>query len=189
MNANIYQGLCQKYHDQKLNELSKAAGAAYNRAIKAVQDQTAAYKEQDGNEVIELIKKLVTAPAAMDRMVKFTYDEFKKRDAGMDKGVQVALIEYSIQYKVNKDRITYYYESNYTNPLSDYVFEDNNYKLLTTDAQCCAVALVLGQSLYHMLKSDPVYEMADITATGDYSLIKFKISYPNPDHTEATSLF
>jgi len=189
VNHDAYQTIHRKYYDQKMAELTKAAGTAYNKSIKAVQAQTEVYRMQDGSEVIELIKKLVTAPAAMKGMVDFAYNEFKKRDNGMDKGVHVALIEYSIEYKVNRDRITFYYESKYSNPLSDFVFEENNYKLLTSDAQCCAVALVLGQTLYLRLKNDPVYEMADISAGGDYSLIKFRISYPNPNHTEAISLF
>ncbi len=147
------------------------------------------YDRDDSKELKDLILKLTGIPHALDGMVAFTYDEIKKRDAGMDKDTYVSLIEFTVSYTVNRDRIDYTYDSGYSNPLSSFVFEKNNYSLLESDAQCAAVAIVLGQTIVMKLKGDPDFEMADVSASGSYNTIEMKISYPNINHQEAIRLF
>ncbi|MBQ1523791.1 MAG: hypothetical protein IIZ55_01485, partial [Firmicutes bacterium] len=91
--------------------------------------------------------------------------------------------------EVFRDRIQYIYDSGYSNPLSEFLFEENNYKLLSSDAQCCAVALVVGQRVVDMLKEDPGLELADISAKGNYAYIDLHIAYPNPEHERKIELF
>ena len=186
---DIKLGFRQKRFTERFAPLSKQIEAKYKEERKKAQNKISKSTNDETEEILSLIKKLCSAPGAMDTMVDHAYKEFKKRDNGMDKGVHVSTIHYTVQYSVTKDRIIYYYESKYTNPLSSFVFEENNYKLLTSEAQCCAVALVLGQYLTWRLQNDPVYEMASITASGNYALINFEISYPNMAHKEAISLF
>ena len=52
-----------------------------------------------------------------------------------------------------------------------------------------AVAIVLADQLYKKMKEDPRYELATITMDGEGSRIHFEISYPNPNHKEAISIF
>jgi len=185
----IWRHFYEKNYASKSKELTDAAEAEYERKMREYRSRLVDQFGRDHSEVVSLIKKLQTVPAFMDKMVRFTYDEIKKRDGGMDKSPHVDMIDYHVRYEVFRDRIQYIYDSGYSNPLSEFLFEENNYKLLSSDAQCCAVALVVGQRVVDMLKEDPGLELADISAKGNYAYIDLHIAYPNPEHERKIELF
>jgi|GEM_PF-2137868 len=136
------------------------------------------------NEILPLVKRLLGSPNDLGEIADHTYGEIKKRDQGADKGVQVDMIRHHVRYEVKPDRIDYYYDSNYTNPRSSFIFEKNNFKPLGSDAACCAIALALGELVCGLLRDDPAFEMADIRPSGIFNTIDLHVSYPNPAHTQ-----
>ncbi len=138
---------------------------------------------------LPLIQKLCEDPSPIDQIITHTYQELLKRDEGMEKGKEIAMIRYSFYISVQENAVIYYYESGYMNPRSSFVFEKNNFRPLNGTSQTVAVTIVLADQLYKKMKEDPRYELATISMYGEGSRIHFEISYPNPNHKEAISIF
>ena len=161
----------------------------YQRRLVSARYRRSSKTDELTGEILPLVKRLLDSPNDLGEIADHTYGEIKKRDQGADKGIQVDMIRHHVRYEVKPDRIDYYYESNYTNPLSSFKFDDHNFMRLETCVQCAAVALALGQLTADRLRSDPVFELADVWASGSLASIDLAISYPNPAHTRKKRIF
>ncbi len=180
--------LLDQFRKKRIEEITESdqgyMDSRYEAKVEAIRTREEVQDLRNAEEILPLVKKLLDAPEDLREVARFTCEEIRKRDSGMDKGNHVALIDYTVRFAVSRERIDYYYDSNYTNPRSSFIFEKNNFKPLGSDTACCAIALALGELVCGMLRDDPAFEMADIRPSGIFNTIDLHVSYPNPAHTQ-----
>ena len=184
-----YKAEAEERRNAELEETEKQEyDVFFAKEKSALENEENRLKEQWEN-TLPLIQKLCEDPSPISQIITNAYQELLKRDEGMEKGKEIAMIRYSFYVSVQENAVMYYYESGYMNPRSSFVFEKNNFRPLNGTSQTVAVTIVLADQLYKKMKEDPRYELATISMYGEGSRIHFEISYPNPNHKEAISIF
>lgn len=81
----------------------------------------------------------------LEGMLKHTVEVFQRMISHADTSSSRKFVVASLIFKVELYRILYSYESTYTNPLSDYNFEENRYRNLSGPEECEGLAQALAK--------------------------------------------
>lgn len=81
----------------------------------------------------------------LEGMLKHTVEIFQRMISHADDSPARKFVAADLIYKVERYRIQYRYESTYSNPLSDYDFEKERYRMLSTPEECEGLAQALAK--------------------------------------------
>lgn len=127
----------QRLRDQAAAEIR----AAYEEADRKTNQEIASYD----SDVKSYSKKALGKAESLEPMVQHVTNMFQRMISHADSGAHMKFIESDFTYAVERDGISYRYQSQYTNPQDDYNFNRERYRDLSSDAECEGLARALAK--------------------------------------------
>ncbi len=113
----------------------------YDEADRQTMQQIDAYN----NEVKQYSKRILQKADAIASMVQHNTDMFQRMVSHADAGTNMRFVESDFTYKVTMTGIMYSFQSRYTNPQDDYVFDKQRFRNLNSNTECEGLAQALAK--------------------------------------------
>lgn len=114
---------------------------AYNEADRKTRMQIDRYDKDVQQYTQTILRKAETISPMVDRTVSM----FQRMVSHADASSNIRFVEADFTYKVNRNGITYSYQSRYTNPQDDFNFDRERFRNLNLDTECEGLAQALAK--------------------------------------------
>lgn len=193
MNAKIQKENDEKmYHyNEELQKISRLKAESNKRITQERQRTQEAADAQIAqyNADVEAFCQQALGNSSIEPMVARTTEMFKRMISHQESGADVKYIEADFNYQVGNLGITYVYESEYSNPESNFDFKKERFHELSRTEECEGLAKALSVLVIARMKEEYPSDLTTIKVSNEDASFNLHFKTANENFEAAKDIF